>query len=154
MRLYLVQHGSARPKEEDPERPLTEGGAAEVVRVAAHLAARYPRSLVRIVHSGKTRARQTAELLAERFADATVEEAEGLAPMDDAEVWAEPLAEEETDGTVLVGHLPHLSRLAGLLLAGDADRAVVGFRNAGIVCLERDGDGAWSLRWVLVPELC
>ena len=26
MRIYLVQHAEAKPKEEDPERPLTEKG--------------------------------------------------------------------------------------------------------------------------------
>lgn len=152
MRLYLMQHGSALSKDEDPERPLTEGGAAEVSRVAAHLAARTPRTHLRIVHSGKTRARQTAELLAEPFADATVEQADGLAPMDDPSAWAGRLANDE-EGYALVGHLPHLSRLAGLLLAGDADRDVVTFRNAGLVCLERGEGGSWSVRWILVPEL-
>ena len=32
MRLYLVQHGEAKPEEEDPERPLTDRGASDVRR--------------------------------------------------------------------------------------------------------------------------
>ena len=147
-----MQHGVARPKDEDPDRPLTEGGAAEVARVASHLSARTPSMPMRVLHSGKTRAQQTAEILAGPFADASVEEVDGLAPMDDPEDWAGRL-ETMTDGVVLVGHLPHLARLAGLLLAGDAERPVVSFRNAGLVALERGEDGAWSVRWVVVPEL-
>jgi phosphohistidine phosphatase len=34
MWLYLVQHGQAKTEEEDPERPLTDRGAADVGRVA------------------------------------------------------------------------------------------------------------------------
>jgi phosphohistidine phosphatase len=38
---------------------------------------------------------------------------------------------------MLVGHLPHLARLAGLLLAGDPDRPVIAFGQGGLVGLER-----------------
>lgn len=60
MRLYLVQHGQAFPATEHPDRPLTDLGQREVETVAA-LLARGQSCLARIVHSGKTRARQTAE---------------------------------------------------------------------------------------------
>jgi phosphohistidine phosphatase len=53
---------------------------------------------------------------------------------------------------MLVGHLPHLSRLAALLLAGDPERETVAFRNAGVVCLEGQG-GRFAVRWILTPEL-
>ena len=36
---------------------------------------------------------------------------------------------------MLVGNLPHLSRLVSLLLTGNPEIEVVRFRNAGIVCL-------------------
>ena len=53
---------------------------------------------------------------------------------------------------MLVGHLPFLSRLVGLLLAGDPNRQVVKFENAGMVCL-RSIEGEWSLSWVMLPRL-
>ena len=37
MRLYLVRHGAAKPKEADPERPLTEKGVEVARRVATFL---------------------------------------------------------------------------------------------------------------------
>ena len=52
---------------------------------------------------------------------------------------------------LLVGHLPHLSRLASLLLVGDATREIVAFRMGGIVCLENDA-GRWRIKWILTPE--
>ncbi|MGH2376556.1 MAG: hypothetical protein ACRDIC_24240 [bacterium] len=54
---------------------------------------------------------------------------------------------------MLVGHLPHLGRLASLLLVGTAERAVIRFQMGGVVCLARDDSGAWALEWMLVPEL-
>ena len=35
MNLYLVQHARAKQKEEDPERPLTEKGQADII-IAKH----------------------------------------------------------------------------------------------------------------------
>ena len=61
MWLYLVQHGEATSEEEDPERPLTERGVVDVHRVARKAAEAGIVTAVRVVHSGKTRARQTAE---------------------------------------------------------------------------------------------
>lgn len=153
MTVYLIQHGRATPRDEDPDRPLTDEGRREVARVAAHLSRTGGPAPPRIVHSGKTRARQTAEILGEEAGDGTtVEEAGGLAPMDDPAEWAERLGEEGS--VALVGHLPHLSRLAGLLLTGDPDAAPIRFRNGGVVAVERDDEGnGWVLAWALVPEL-
>ncbi len=54
---------------------------------------------------------------------------------------------------MLVGHLPHLSKLAGLLLTGSPDIEPIKFRMAGVLCLERDVKGKWALLWMLTPEL-
>jgi len=53
---------------------------------------------------------------------------------------------------MLVGHLPFMDRLAGLLVTGDPDRSVVLFRMGGIVCLEGAGDNR-AVKWVVRPEL-
>ena len=63
MKLCLVQHGDAVPEETDPQRPLSERGCAEVQRVAELLAGAGVQ-VSTILHSGKTRAEQTARLLA------------------------------------------------------------------------------------------
>jgi len=54
---------------------------------------------------------------------------------------------------MLVGHLPHLSRLSGLLISGDPDRKVIEFKNGGVVCLERDDEGNWSVVWIIIPQI-
>jgi phosphohistidine phosphatase len=151
MDLYLMQHGEARPEQEDPSRPLTELGREEVERVA-RAAARLGLRIPAIWHSGKLRARQTAEILAQRLLPSPeVSSMIGLAPNDDPAPCAR--AVEEVAGPVaVVGHLPHLNRLASLLLVGDPARNLVAFRRAGFVYLTREAEG-WRLRWILTPEL-
>ncbi|MCD6409121.1 MAG: phosphohistidine phosphatase SixA [Candidatus Verstraetearchaeota archaeon] len=150
MKLYLVQHGEAKREEEDPARPLTDRGREEAEKMAAY-AARIGVRVERIVHSGKLRALQTAEIMARHLKPVKgVEKADTLEPLADPKVWAERLKEVSED-LMLVGHLPHLSKLASLLLTGREDVEPVKFRMAGIVCLERD-EGKWRVQWVVKPE--
>jgi len=146
VRLCLVQHGLAKTEEEDPERPLTDQGVTDVRSVATQAVEQLGVRAARVFHSGKTRARQTAEVWA-GLLGAGVEQAEALAPNDDPSILVKRL-DAETDDLVLVGHLPHLSRLAGLLLTG-ADHPLVKFRPAGVVGLER-GDTGWVV-WLVLP---
>lgn len=141
MRLYLVQHGEAKSEAEDPDRPLTAKGAAHVRDVANKSTAAGLVKADRIVHSGKTRARQTAEAWGEPLG-MTVEAADGLAPNDDPSIWAEQLTGENL---MLVGHLPHLADLTKLLLGADADQAPVTFRNGELVGLKQDESGGWAV---------
>ena len=153
MTLYLVQHAQAKPKEEDSQRPLSDQGRADIGKVAAFLGERGTVQVRRIIHSGKLRARQTAEALAEHLkATGSVSENDGLAPLDDPAVWAGRLADTDED-LMLVGHLPHMSKLAALLLTDNAEQPVIRFQMGGVVCLERDEEDRWSLRWMVVPEL-
>ncbi len=151
MFLYLVQHGEARKEEEDPSRGLTKKGMDDVWKSAV-FAQKSVSPAVRIFHSGKTRALQTARIIAD-FVKPALDAAEAgdLAPMDDPGVWAGRLREEAGD-IMLVGHLPYLAKLAGLLLCGNAAQPVIEFRMGGIVCLKRSDDGIWSLQWAVVPE--
>lgn len=151
MLLYLVQHGEAAAKSEDPERPLTVSGRQDVAAVAAVLR-RLALPVDRVLHSGKTRARQTADLLGPAVGCDAVERADALDPMDDPAPWLARVDAERTT-LMLVGHLPHLARLAGALLVADVSREVVAFRQGGVVVLERNPEGAWMLRWNLTPDL-
>lgn len=152
MRIYLMQHGLAVPKETDPDRPLSEEGRADVRRLAAFLA-RAGVQVDQVLHSGKTRAAQTAALLAEGLLPAGQPEGRaGLGPNDPLEVLAPELVYWTAD-TMLVGHLPFLGRLASLLLAADPDRPLLAFQHGSLACLERDPDRRWALLWMLRPEL-
>ena len=151
MELYLVQHGESKSKAEDPQRPLTERGREEVQRVAA-FAAKAGLKVSQVRHSGKRRTEETASILAEHLSPAKgVLTISGLAPMDDVRPIAQAL-EKEPAPLMLVGHLPVMDRLAGLLVTGDPDRSVVRFRMGGIICLEGAGND-WAVKWVLTPEL-
>jgi phosphohistidine phosphatase len=151
MRIYLVQHGQAVSSDENPDRPLSTDGRTETNRMADFAATSGEVAPVRIWHSGKTRAAQSAEILAAALKPPLgVRSSDGLDPKDDPETWATRLPEMSQD-VMLVGHLPHLSRLASALLAGDASRGVLRFAHAGIVCLEFDQQ--WRLVWAVTPAL-
>jgi len=64
MRVYLMQHGESKSEEKDPQRRLTDKGIGEVQTVVDFLR---PLKLAvdAVWHSGKARAQQTGELLAE-----------------------------------------------------------------------------------------
>jgi len=142
VRVYLVRHGEAKSAEVDPERGLTDAGIDRVRRVASRSVADLAVKPTRIFHSDKARARQTAEIWAE-LVGAPAEEAAGLAPNDDPARWATRLDTEDED-VMLVGHLPHVERLVGLLVTGDPDRTLVGFPAGALVVLDR-GDDGWSV---------
>ncbi len=153
MKLYLVQHGEAMPKSEDPERPLSEQGRADVARVAEFVQ-RAGVEIFQIRHSGKRRAEETAAILAQYLKPAEgVIALPGLAPQDDVRSIAE-LLNRETRPLLFVGHRPFMDRLAGLLIAGNQERAAVQFQKGGIVCLERDPKSwTWSAQWIVTPDL-
>lgn len=152
MRLYLVQHAEAKREEDDPRRPLTEKGWQDAGRVAAYGVERAGVRPRRILHSGKVRAQQTAGVWAEMLRGVEVAQTDALDPTADPRVWAVRLSQETVD-LMLVGHMPHLQRLASLLLCGDAEGEVVAFENGGVVCLERNPEGRWALRWALTPGI-
>lgn len=152
MFLYLVQHAEAKREEEDPLRPLSEKGLQDIKRVASYVSNLNIR-VYKIFHSNKLRAKQTAEILYENLKPIKgVSEVEGLAPLDNPDIWVERL-KDIPDDVILVGHLPHLAKLASLLFCGNADKNVVGFKMGGIVCLKRDDAKVWSFEWMLTPEI-
>jgi phosphohistidine phosphatase len=152
MFLYLVQHGEAKKEEEDPARGLTDRGMQDVRTVSAYVMKMKLR-VSQIFHSGKTRAMQTAQLFSDYLKpEKGVSEIDNLAPMDDPEVWAKRIAAMGED-IMIVGHLPYMAKLAGLLLCGDKERMFVDFKMGGIVCLKGFDDGRWVVEWMIVPEI-
>jgi phosphohistidine phosphatase len=152
MALYLVQHALSRPKTEDPEKGISPTGRADTERIAA-VAAGYGVHVSGILHSGLKRAAETAGI----FADALhppegVGVVDGIAPLDDPAPVADTLDPE--GNVMLVGHLPFMERLAGLLVTGSLDTPVYRFQNSGIVCLNRHPDqGNWVVFWSLSPRI-
>ena len=153
MNIYLVQHGKPIPKEEDPDRPLSVQGKNDVERMADFLL-KAGIHLEEIFHSGKTRAGQTAEIIAYRLKPGdTPLIKETLAPLADVKVIAEEIGQNQKD-IMLVGHLPHLAKLTAYLTSGNESGSVVGFQQGGVVCLRREADGeGWTIAWMLIPEI-
>lgn len=149
MAMYFVQHGLALVKEVDPDRPLSADGRKEVTRISAYLR-EIGFTANKIFHSGKTRARETAEIFAEYIGDGTTFELPGMNPNDDAKKFAAGLKE---DGAIYVGHLPHMEKLVSYLVTGDESAGVVKFTNGGVVCVEKDSTG-FHIEWYLKPSMC
>ena len=160
MRLLLFRHGPAGDRvawralaKEDFLRPLTADG-----RVRTRAAAKGLRRIVdppgAIATSPFARATQTADILARAFGVEAPEELPAIVPdaaPGDAIPWLE--ARVQLDLVALVGHEPHLGKLAAWLLA----RSEVPFLELkkGGACLLDLGDrprpGSARLVWMLAP---
>ena len=139
MLLYLVRHGEATAAEHNPARPLSDAGRKQVESLARKTkeAGLHP---ARILHSGKLRARETAEILAEALVPGEIRAIEGLSPDDEPDSAAE-LAQASEEDLMLVGHLPHVGRVAAALTRG----AEPSFSTAELIALKRNGSGKWTV---------
>jgi phosphohistidine phosphatase len=153
MKLYLIQHGEAKSEVEDPERSLTPRGEKEVLSVLK-VAPGLHITPSKVLHSGKLRAKQTAEVIASalKIPNPSVQSVQGLNPNDDIRPWAERISKEKED-LMIVGHLPFLEKLTSFLLCGDENARLVLFRYGAIVCLDQKEDKGWAVRWILTPEM-
>jgi phosphohistidine phosphatase len=151
MFLYIFRHGDAKPEREDPQRGLSDRGREEVTAICGVFSRINPQ-IEEIWHSGKTRAQQTADILA---AGLKIEERvyprSGLNPNDPLPPLVEELERRESN-LAIIGHLPQLGKLISVLLLG-AEQELLDLPSAGLVCLERTGD-SWRLNWFLTPEFC
>jgi len=149
MWLYLVHHGDAVPPDVDPRRPLSTSGRQASEQLAERAAERGARPAL-IWHSGKLRARQTAELFwrsCNPFAE--LRAVPGLQPADFPGLLRDQLFGEPRD-VMAVGHMPNVVRVLALLTTGSPD-GEVRFPPHGIVALQREGESgaAWIERWRL-----
>lgn len=151
MKVYLVQHGNAAAKEIDPDRPLTDVGKDDVGKVAGFIK---PLNISALLwHSGKTRAAQTAEMLAEAMTvKGEVSVKEGLSPNDDVKKIKEQI-ESAGEDVMIVGHLPFLGKLVSLFVTGDEIKGTVSFKQGGVVCLECVKKKLWHVEWMVIPEI-
>src|SRR6266545_2708020 len=147
MHLYLVHHGDAVGPEVDPQRPLSAAGRAAVDAAAAKAAALGSHPDV-VWHSGKLRAKQTAEAFW-RACNALAEfsATRDLQPDDPAQ-WMRDRLRGETRDILIAGHFTHLPRLLTLLVVGG--EAGVEFPMNGVVALATaDGGDTWRELWRL-----
>ena len=117
MRVFLVHHADAVGPAVDSQRPLSSLGRQQAEALAAKLGAAgcVPAA---IWHSGKLRARETAEAMlrvCNPFAEFKM--VRGLRP-DDPPEWMHDVLKAETRDVMLVGHMPSLPAIAAALSPG------------------------------------
>lgn len=162
MHLYLVRHAHAEPGEDDGARPISEQGRAATARLGAFLRSTGTFNPAQLWHSPLLRARSTAEgLVTALNPDIMPVETDDLLPEDDPRLIAQRLAAYPTTHDLgLVGHEPHLSALATLLVRGKPSPVGIVMRKGAVLALERtdkihrkSGLPRWRVRWLLSPEL-
>lgn len=152
MHVYLIRHAHAVDADEDMERPLSPRGQEQVKALADFLDRSSLFEPGEIWHSTLARARQTAALLAERLQLECP-----LRLMPDLEPEADPRAaarriKASNQSLAVVGHEPHLSALATLLVVGRAEPPAFLMKKCSILAL--DGTGThWAVRWHISPDL-
>ena len=166
MKLFLLRHAEAHGTYPDFERELTEKGACSLADLAERLNAHELANVREVWHSPLVRAQQTAEIFAEMsgLGHLPQKARDDVTPDDLPAGVAESLVQREGQGDLLlVGHNPHLTGLASLLLAGDGGAGLIRFKKSGMLCLSRVEThglrsssrpfGFWELCWYLIPRL-
>jgi phosphohistidine phosphatase len=151
MTVYFVQHGKSVPKEENPDRPLSDIGAQEVAQIANRLKESNVKLNV-IFHTEKLRAVQTAEIINNHLnALQGIKETSGMNPKDDVRLFAKKI--EKFEDAMYVGHLPFLEKLISFLITGDDGKVVFKFQNAGVVKIQYSAeDDYWYISGTLLPK--
>ncbi len=152
MRVYLMQHGKPVSKQENPDKPLSDAGKKDVESMAEFLS-KCGVGVDFVFHSGKTRTKETADIMALKLNPGLEPQArERLSPIDDVSAIAEEVNISKKD-LLIAGHLPHLGKLVAFLITGNDTKTVVRFQQGGVVCLEKDPEGQWGVVFMIVPEI-
>ena len=152
MHIYFVRHAEPVSKEEDPSLPLSDKGINGIRKVAS-FASEMGVTANQIIHSGKTRALQTAQILGDHLEiENGIIKAEGLAPMDDPTKWLNIVSDTSKE-VILVGHLPHLLRLISLIICGYAEEEILDFETGCMVCMTKPAEGNGLLDWIIKPGM-
>jgi phosphohistidine phosphatase len=152
MQLYLIRHAHAVDADEDPERPLSKRGVEQANDLAGFLRRSRLFQPAEFWHSSLARSRQTTQLLAQRLRlDVPHTLMPDLEPEDDPRAAARRI-KAVTHSLAIVGHEPHLSMLATLLVVGKMELPLFVMKKCSALALEGEG-GHWSVRWHVSPDL-
>mgnify|MGYP006076896265 CR=1 FL=1 len=157
MLLYLLRHAEAADNYPDAKRPLSPKGRDDTASLGK-LLKRQGIPLPSLVWcSPYLRAQETAQILIEEAgSDSEIETHTALTPECSAADLLPALASANED-LLIVGHNPHLSILAGLLIGGPD--AIVQYRKCTLARFERISfysqvtPARWALDWFIPPKL-
>ncbi len=152
MQVFLIRHAHALKGDDDAARPLSERGEAQIRAVAKFLKNAGGLEVGEIWHSGLVRSRDTAVALAKQLGlRVPLAEMKELAPGHDPALIAARLVDRKV-AVAIVGHEPHLSALASLLVAGAAEPPLFVLRKCAVLALDREHEH-WAVLWQITPEL-
>lgn len=155
MELYLMQHGLAAAKEENPEQPLSREGVAQI-KASATALKKMGITFEVIIASTKKRSKQTAALVAEvtNYPYSDIVKTELAKPMTKAKETIDFLQQFVDEGPVLIaGHLPSLCEVASALLT-DGSSVNIAFENGGLCRIDVSSlpTSAAELRYCLTAD--
>lgn len=160
MEIIFLRHAPAGEREDwaktgrpDSERPLTPEGLKRA-REAAKGLAKLVEAADLVATSPWVRARQTAEIAAKAFG-APLVETNFLLPHRSPASLAGWLSGLDGERVILVGHEPHLSKVIGWLMTGNAARTIVGLKKSQALLLEtkKAAPASAVLSWSLPPRV-
>lgn len=165
MKLILFRHAIAMDREEaakmkiaDPDRPLIPKGKAKLLEMVKWLK-KNEAQVDLIVTSPYRRAQQTTEEILKAYKIKSAAVCAEVTPEDPPQAFAEWLKQyAKSSRTIcLVGHEPHLSRLASWALSGQVE-SFIELKKSGALCLEVDelkqlGPRSGRLKWMVSPKI-
>lgn len=152
MEIYLIRHAHALDGEDDAVRPLSAKGREQVRRIGRFLRRSGALQAKEFWHSPLVRAVDTARRVVKRLKiRANLRMVNGLLHDDDPALMVRRLNAVRRPVAV-VGHEPHLSALASLLLTGQSRPARVELRKCAVLALARH-DGRWVVSWQISPDM-
>jgi phosphohistidine phosphatase len=154
MEIYLMQHGPALPKDQDPEEGLGSEGK-ERIHASGKALKKMGVTFDAILSSSKKRSKDTAAIVAEQvgFPLEKIIETKNVKAMAPPEDTVQALSElSGADRVLIAGHLPSVAEVASFLLT-EGSKAAVQFEMGGCCCIDVDELPTHSgrLRWYLTP---
>lgn len=165
MKLILFRHAIAMDREEaaakkiaDPDRPLIPKGTEKLLEMVKWLK-KNESQIDLLVTSPYKRAQQTTEEILKAYKIESAAVCNQVTPEDPPQAFAEWLRQyaKNSKTICLVGHEPHLSRLASWALSGQIE-SFIDLKKAGVLCLEIDdltqlGPRRCQLKWMVSPKI-
>lgn len=155
MEIYLMQHGPALPKDQDPEEGLNPEGEARI-HTSGQALKKMGVAFDAILSSPKKRSKQTAAIVAEEvgFPLEKIVETKKVKAMTPPEETVQVLSElSGVERVLIAGHLPSVAEVASFLLT-EGSKAAVQFEMGGCcrIDVQELPTHSGRFRWYLIPD--